>query len=206
MNLLKLTCLCCVFALGFGGCSKPTGNYRSFVSQTYAEPLVLNTVTEVYDHPSGCGEVYLPADTLSAIPIDINGDGMADYEIQSEHWYDEVSASGPCANYHYARTVQPLHDTCQVAFDGYWYEVLPFQSGDAIGPLQDYFSFGMLFLEANGAGWGGNFLDGTAYVGIRTGTSEAYHYGWILVSQNGPEITLHGHKWCEQPHQRVVVD
>lgn len=134
--------------------------------------------------------------TSDSLLVDIDGDGTDDVWLRAQLVVD-YSGPVPVDNFYLKAIV--LDSAVDVAL-GSWsgaYDLLA--SGDAVGDAVYWTNQPMLYGDEDGTivgPWSVPDPDVTdGYIGVRTGTSGAYHYGWINVYVTSHTLTLKGHAY-----------
>ena len=148
----------------------------------YLDPnLILHPVISFGPHPSGlCNKIIpYPSDSVVTATLDINGDGVHDFQFTYRNFYQLVSMSGPCANYNSEVIITGLNIGSEIASRTEYDHLEVFILNDTISSNSNYSGTVRVYrdIAANPSNFGG--FGGVGYVGIKLADSG---YGWMKLS------------------------
>lgn len=183
--------ICFIVAVSFilFGCSKSEDG----VVYTLLDPSVSVTAVEaIVGHPSGCGGVPFPKDSIAILPIDLNNDGEYDFNLICESWYNAVSNSSPCVNYNTRIVLEGINEGNMVASTGIRPYVQTYEENQVIDNLQPWRSSAFLLVRGASNPFGTDF-NGLAYLALKLRQGNRDCYGWLSIEKNQYEITVFSH-------------
>lgn len=152
--------------------------------------IILNPITNLVLHVTGCGYVYNPFDTITTYDLDLDSNGVNDLHFISKSYYEIHSASYPCVNFLRATTISPLNSnyslgiippTSPTQYQTYYYSL-----GDTIGAscifdnLSNfsaiYYNYGFYPVSVHG---------GDFYLPIKKILNNKTQYGWMKIDTIG---------------------
>ena len=157
--------------------------------QTFVSPESFTCVDTVIQHPSGCGMIVYPIDTIVSRTIDLDADGQADFEIKCESWYHFLSASNPCANYNTSYIITALQSGAAIATVGDYSEIRKYAENEYILPNAQWRTSAAILLDVTTAPYATDFF-GLSYFGLRLYKANEVWYGWLKLEKSGYHLTL----------------
>lgn len=197
-SLIFLTFISC--ALLFEACRKETTLDDSVILWKEFSPSIhLSCVDTMVPHPSGCGLIPIPSDSTSMVLLDVDSDGITDFEVTCTTWYQFVSASGPCANYNSSMIISGTSTNNEIATTGNWNEFYHFNIGELINANNQWMNYSTLQLHAAQGPFGADF-NGLQYAGVRMKKDGEFHYGWVLFEKTDYNLYIRsvGIQTCPQ--------
>ncbi|MEN9743396.1 MAG: hypothetical protein RLZZ65_1201 [Bacteroidota bacterium] len=149
-------------------------------------------VDTVIAHPSGCGWIVQPSDSMEARTIDLDADGEADFNITCTSWYHMLSASYPCVNYNTSIIISGVDTNTFVATQGLYNESRKYAVSDSILPSDQWRSSAALLLFVQQAPFATNF-EGSAYFGLKMKKNNEAWYAWLELEKNQYKIRVLSH-------------
>lgn len=141
---------------------------------------VVTSIDTIVNHPSGCGTVPSPSDSLDVDSLDLNYDGTYDSYISAKSWYQFVSASYPCANYSHSIVLAGTLNEIQFSKTGMYNQVKVFDENELIDSTQEWMGSVMFNLYVPNAPFSCSY-QGEHYVGYRFLKNGGFQYGWLKV-------------------------
>ncbi len=194
MNLMKspyLSSLLILAVIMGTACKKAKSSSSSFIQ--YAEwtpPIQATAVDSMVLHPSGCGLTPVPADSTVIVELDIDQDGLTDFILQCTSWYQFVSASDPCANYHQSITISGASEFNNIAIDGNYNAVHILNHGESVGATLNWSNTATLLLASANAPFSTDF-SGNAYLGLQIVANNSHlHFAWLSLQKTGSQVSL----------------
>ena len=154
--------------------------------------VILNPITNLVMHPSGCGYVFNPHDTITTYDLDLDSNGVADLQFLSKAYYEFHSASSPCVNYLRSTNISALNSSDSLGFipytpiNMYIFKTLFHSLGDTIDGTnrfqsQSGFSFYVYMgMSSPEAIHGGDF-----YLPLKRTLNNKTMYGWMKIDTIG---------------------
>jgi len=154
--------------------------------------IILNPITNLVMHSSGCGYVFNPHDTITTYDLDLDSNGVADLQFLSKAYYEFHSASSPCVNYLRSTNISALSPSDSLGFipyvpnNIYIFKTLYSSFGDTIDggnrfQNQSNFSYYVYQgLSRPEAIHGGDF-----YLPLKRTLNNKTMYGWIKIDTIG---------------------
>ncbi len=170
----------------FLGCKKST-NGKIFVTKFYPE-IELTSVDTIVNLPS-CISLALPADSSSTILLDIDKDGVNDFDITCLSWYNFVSASSPCSNYQKSIMISGLNENNFVAIEGDYFVVKAFDLDQEIEKSENWSNFAY-FMKLDQGLWFSANLEGEMYVGLKFEKQFKKYYAWLYIEKIDYKIII----------------
>jgi len=153
--------------------------------------IVSSIDTFIY-HPSGCGMIPFPSDSLDVDSLDLNNDSIYDSYLRAKSWYNATSMSYPCANYCFSLSLNSIQSEIQFSKIGTSgnYQVDTLNFNDVVDLNKDW-SFGVIF-ELNSSSPAPYYTSnkGTHYIGYRVAKGVGYQYGWLKVKSVNNGISI----------------
>lgn len=163
---------------------------KSGILFTQPDPFIqVTSVDALIPHGSGCGLVPSPADSTASVTLDINNDGLGDFNLSCVSWYDFVSASSPCANYNTRIILSGTSNTNQVSVSGNYDIVTRYDLAQTIDDVQDWSNSAVIMMNSATVPFSADF-NGTAYLGVKVETNQGDHFGWIEVYKNFYQVEI----------------
>lgn len=150
--------------------------------------IVLNPVLYLQMHPSGCGMVNFPSDSLTSYNLDLDSNGVDDVTFSSTLYYETHSASWPCANYMRNTNIGSIATSCLLGHTGLNSTTINyyFSLGDTINnntTFHNSLGFSVNVWQSYShplAIHGGDF-----YLPIKQQLNSKTMYGWIKIDTIG---------------------
>lgn len=146
-------------------------------------------VDTLIQHPSGCGIIVQPSDSLVTRTIDLDADGQADFEISCSSWYHFLSASYPCVNYNTSYMISAQQSGAAIATIGNYNEIKKYVESDSIRPTDQWRTSAALLLAVTQAPFVTNF-NGLSYFGLKLSKANGEWFGWLKLSKDNFNLTL----------------
>ena len=127
---------------------------------------VITSIDTFINHPSGCGVVPSPSDSLDVDSLDLNPDGIKDCYINAKTWYQMVSASYPCANYSHSVVLSTIQNDIQFTKSGFYNQFGYFDENELIDSTKDWSESIMFSLSVPQAPFS-CYYQGIHYIGYR---------------------------------------
>lgn len=155
--------------------------------QTYLEVTAADTAIV---HPAGCGTIPFPSDSSASLSFDVNNDGVDDYTIQCDSWYNYVSSLYPCSNYNSVIQLSGTNTNNLVFYTGSHPTAKRYDSTAVINNYYAAHQNGFLLRTGSGVyPWGCDF-NGDAYLGIKMIDGNDEYFGWVHLNKTDFLITL----------------
>lgn len=136
-------------------------------------------------HPSNCGNVQYPSDTLATYLLDLDSNNIADIYFEAKSFMQFYSASSPCVNYFYGTKASAINSVDSLGASIFWQPTPKILlAGDTIN--SSLIAFG------NEVTIGGHlnpqypsFMNfyGVKYLPFKRTMNNKTMYGWILVER-----------------------
>ncbi|MFZ9657380.1 MAG: hypothetical protein ACO29Z_01695 [Crocinitomicaceae bacterium] len=149
-------------------------------------------VDTIVEHPSGCGSVILPSDSIEERLIDLDFDANPDFKISCTSWYNFVSASYPCANYNTSIIISSMDTNAFIATTGMFNDSRKYALSDSIRSTDQWRSSAALLLFVQQAPFTTTF-DGLAYFGLKMKKNGEDWFGWVQLEKNTYKIRILSH-------------
>lgn len=173
-----------IFVISIISCTK---DKTQFESEKFDIQLIsvdstkrICSIDHLVFHPSGCGNVQSPTDSLDEDSLDLDSNGLIDSYIYAKSWYNFISASNPCVNYNHSIAISGTNTDIQFAKIQPYNQVELFEENTTIDSLNKWDYSVVLSLSVQQAPFSCNF-DGIHYIGYRMKNAQGYSYGWIKV-------------------------
>jgi hypothetical protein len=182
-----------ILALLFSSCTKEKTPFESekFDIQIISVDSTkrICSIDHLVLHPSGCGNVPSPSDSLDVDSLDLDGNGLIDSYIYAKTWYNFISASYPCANYNHSIVISGTNTDIQFSKIQPYNQVKLFEE-TALVDLSSTWDYSVvLSLSVQQAPFS-CYFDGTHYLGYRMKNIQGYSYGWIKVRSESFGVRL----------------
>lgn len=192
MKLLSIFILCS-FILVIQACTKDKIHIEPPIIYHEQNPSEFFTcVDTVVAHPSGCGSVIQPSDSIVERLFDLDLDGNPDYKITCTSWYNFVSASYPCANYNSTIIISGIDTSTFIATTGMFNDSQKYALSDSIRSTDQWRSSAALLLFVQQAPFTTTF-DGLAYFGLKMKKNGEDWFGWVQLEKNTYKIRVLSH-------------
>jgi hypothetical protein len=172
--------------------------------QQFNPELQITSVDSMVLHPSGCGYIPVPSDSLASLSLDLNNDGTADHTVNCSSWYQFVSASGPCANYNQSITLIGTSEDNLIAVTSFYNIAEEQYEGNEIGGNQIYYKNSTIMLNSAQAPFSYNFV-GDRYLGVQMKIQGKSHFGWIRINKTGSLIRIISCAMNLTPNHSILV-
>lgn len=158
----------------------------------YTDIPDINLISNMIPHPSGCGYIPTPSDTIVSDSIDIDLDGVYDMKFINEHYLYWISASSPCYNFNCKISVKMINIIDTIAFynDEYWW-IDELYLNDSIDNNLNYnyynYPINQPFISyhcTSGPPGIHNFI-GEKYLGFKMYRSGKTMFGWVRIESVG---------------------
>lgn len=146
-------------------------------------------VDTIVAHPSGCGSVILPADSIEERLIDLDFDGNSDFKISCTSWYNFVSASYPCANYNTSIIISSMDTNAFIATTGMFNDSRKYALSDSIRSTDQWRSSAALLLDVQQAPFATTF-EGSAFFGLKMNKNNEEWYAWLKLEKDQYKIRV----------------
>ncbi len=169
------------------------------------------TITSVSSYYPFSG-IPNPNDSTASIQIDLDNDGINDITLSVSHYYQWQSASNPLSNYFYQSGLNMINSIDSIATLNYYdtqfgvnLTVLNFlHINDAINSnLRYHTSATIKSIVFWGPSYNGPY--GDSYVGFKIKRNGNYHYGWILISRSGSNLTIKEFALNRTPNRKILA-
>ena len=181
------------FLLIVQACTKDKIHVEPQISyQEFNDTEFFTCVDTIVAHPSGCGSVILPSDSIEERLIDLDFDGNPDYKITCTSWYNFVSASYPCANYNTSIIISSMDTNAFIATTGMFNDSRKYALSDSIRSTDQWRSSAALLLFVQQAPFTTTF-DGLAYFGLKMKKNGEDWFGWVQLEKNTYKIRILSH-------------
>lgn len=150
---------------------------------------VVSSIDAFINHPSGCGLIPFPSDSLDIDSLDLNNDLIKDSYISAKSWYQFVSASYPCVNYCHSVIITANQGDIQFTKNGTYNQVDTLILNEVIDSTKDWSNSVAFALFVPNAPFTCSY-NGTHYVGYRVVNGAGYQYGWLKVKSINNGISL----------------
>jgi hypothetical protein len=181
------------FILILQACTKDKIHVEPQISyQELNDTEFFTCVDTIIAHPSGCGWVIQPADSMTQRTLDLDGDGTADFNITCTSFYNFVSASYPCANYNSTIIINGIDTNAFIATTGMFIDSRKYALSDSIRSTDQWRSSAALLLFVQQAPFTTTF-DGLAYFGLKMKKNGEDWFGWVQLEKNTYKIRILSH-------------
>lgn len=142
-------------------------------------------------HPSGCGNVQSPADSLDVDSLDLDGNGLIESYIYAKSWYNFVSASYPCVNYNHSIAISSKNADSNIQFSKIqpYNQVKLFAETELIDSSSNWDYSVILSLSVQQAPFSCNY-EGSHFIGYRIKNIQGYSYGWLMVKSDSLGVKI----------------
>jgi hypothetical protein len=179
--------------LSFYSCKKnktgvPTKVY-DIIQLDFDTNRVVSSIDTFINHPSGCGMIPSPTDSLDVDSLDLNNDLINDSYISAKSWYQFVSASFPCVNYCHSVILASDQSNIQFMKNGMYNQVDTLIFNDVIDSTKAWTNSVTFAMYVPNAPFS-CFYQGVHYVGYRVAKGAGYQYGWLKVKSMNNGISI----------------
>ena len=204
---MKPTTLLIIIVMASFGCKKNNKSLPDDIEHTELQPpLQITCVDSVVNHPSNCGMVPYPYDSTAQISLDINNDGVDDFIVKCESWYNTVSVSNPCSNHNSTIQIYSTNPDNKVFKQDAVYPIIKkLVSNEGIGSTSLWYEGG--FILSEGADMNGLQTDynGDAFIGLRMKLGNEEHFGWMHINKTDYLVIIDSYGFNHTPNNSILA-
>ena len=150
---------------------------------------VVSSINTFINHPSGCGMIPSPSDSLDVDSLDLNNDLINDSYISAKSWYQFVSASYPCVNYSHSVILASNQSNIQFMKSGMYNQVDTLNFNDVIDSTKAWANSVIFALYVPNAPFS-CYYHGVHFIGYRVSKGVGYQYGWLKIKSTNNGISI----------------
>lgn len=193
MNSLKLGFISILLGLIFFSCKKDSNSnvpkVFDIATLTIDSNRIVTSIDTIIAHPSGCGMIPSPSDSLDVDSLDLDLNVGIDAYVSAKSWYQFVSASYPCANYCHSLIFGSVQNKVEFTKSGMYNQVGLINENETIDSTKEWMGSITLSLYVPNAHFSCGY-QGINYVGFRVLKNSGYQYGWLKVKATNYGVSI----------------
>ena len=130
--------------------------------------------------------VPFPINASAKVDLDLNNDGVSDFKIEYRNWYDWVSNSSPCVNYHTSLYIYSYSPNGGIITDiNNSNGVLPLKDDEIIGPNDNFVAGTAIYISSAPYNYYSDF-GSQGFIGVKLSDGSV---GWIEINHSRNQYT-----------------